>query len=526
MPRTRISTNSRQMKATHTNRLPSDLKKQASDVCDAFRKQLMRHVEGTYKSRFAPKGTALTTESLHDFSESFNSNASNHLLQQSLANVPLSMLAEDRNVLMSLDFAYSHTLNKCPKATNQYSSGRCWLFAALNAMRHILIDKFHLQDTFELSEAYLFFYDKLERANMFLEKVIEFRNCYSNDPLYVGMLTWASPMCDGGTWDFFVNLVTKYGVTPKTIYDECFNSMATDEMNTVLFDKLSDYGTFIRANSRLSAEKLRKLKDEVYMPEIYSLLVKFMGEPPREFSWKFHEAGETFESVRDKGTYHVVSDLTPLVFYNNMIEPEFGASEKLTLIHDPRPTSLVYQCYSVEHFGNMVGGRPNLYHNVPLDVLKKAVAQSLIDQKPVWVGCDVGRDFNQYRDLLSVEAFQYERAIGVKRVQNKAERLNSRTSCPTHAMLIVGVDIDKDTGMYRKWRIENSWGENFEGADPGYLQMSDRWFDEYVFEVVVDPEYLDKEVLDKLMETHYNPIQFDFNDPFGAVAMLKTPNSS
>lgn len=501
--------------------LPKKLQQKASQLCDKLCDTIISKMEGEYNIKAMPNGTPLSPDQLSALKDRFDDIPLNRLLKQSLANIPVSALAEDREVLMNVDYAYSTTMDKCPKATNQYNSGRCWLFAALNAMRYILINKFNLQDTFELSEAYLFFYDKLERANYFLENMIALRKRSLNDEIVVGLLTDASPVCDGGTWDFFVNLVQKYGVTPKTIYDECLNSMSTEEMNEVLMEKLSEFMHIIRA-SKLSDAKLRQLKNDEFIPIVYNLLIKFMGAPQQKFDWKYHEAGETFESVRDKGAYHVIPNLSPNLFYENFIESDFCADGKIALVHDPRSTSTQYQCYTVGYFGNMVGGRPCLYHNVPLSVLKEATSASLKDGCPVWFACDVGKKFCFYKDLLSVEAFNFEQVLGVDLPQTKEQRLTSRISAPTHAMLLVGVDIN-DAGEYQKWRIENSWGENNygEGSDPGYLQMSDKWFDDYVFEVVVDPKYIDQAILDKLMKTHYHPIELEFNDPFGAVSLLR-----
>ena len=506
-----------------SSKLPSKVRSIIRSTCSEAYHLLVREAEYTHNTRVDPNGTIITPELLTKFSQQVNGDPLNDVLHRSLANVPLSLLSEDRQVVMNIDYAYSHTMDKYPKATDQYQSGRCWLFAALNAIRYTLIAKFNLQDRFELSEAYLFFYDKLERANHFLEKMIQMRHTDPNDPLFVALLTNCGPRCDGGTWNFFVNLIDIYGVVPKTIYDECFNSMSTEEMNEVLMDKLTDYMQFIRSSSA-TEKTLRHIKDTEFVPEIYSLLVKFMGEPPQTFEWKYHESGETFESVRDRGTYHLIPSLDAHGFYNTYINNDFQANKKMFLIHDPRPTSKPYTCYIVEHDGNMVGGRPSMHFNMPLDVIKTAVAESLKNKTPVWFACDVMKKYNIYRDLLSVEASNESNVLGVTFMLNKADRLISRSSGPTHAMLLVGVDIEDGTlPRYKKWRVENSWGEFIDSQDPGFLKMSDQWFDEYVYEVVIDPCYLPEDICQQLDEARYTPVTLPFNDPFGAVAHVRTP---
>lgn len=489
-----------------------DQKQAMKKLLDATETQLIK----SYNSRCAPHGIPVDHEALIQYSKKHKSDPVNVHTENALAAAPVDWLAENRSYIQSMSYAYSNILEICPRATYQASSGRCWLFAALNTMRYHLIRQFNLGDHFELSEAYLFFYDKIERSKHFLEKMLELRDRPVHDGVVSGMCD--DPICDGGTWGFFTNLIFKYGMMPKTCYGESFNTSCSDNMNEMLHRKLSDYVHVIRS-SKLSERTLRKKIQDEYMPEIYSLMVKFMGEPPSEFDWTFHEKGETFESTRDRGTYRCIPGLTPHSFYEEYIEPHARIRNKIVLRHDPRPTSEYYRVYDVEHNGNMIGGRPDINLNVPWDVMSMAAVKTLMGGDPVWFAADVCKDFNDERDLLAVEGYDYERALNTKFVLDKAASLDNRLSVPSHAMALVGVDLeDGNPSAVKKWKVENSWGEFAGSIDPGYLMMTDAWFRRYGYEVVVDLDVLDDKTRDAFHTYEYDPIVLPYNDPFGAVA--------
>jgi len=430
----------------------------------------------------------------------------------------VSWLAENRAVLKSVNYAYSHIPKICPRATHQARSGRCWLFAALNTMRYHLIEQLNLNDSFELSEAYLFFYDKIERSLHFMEKIIELRDLPVHHPVIHGMLTYFSPVTDGGMWSFFVNLILKYGIVPKSCYGENFNSMNTDDMNSVLHAKLGQFAAELRS-SALSSEELQKLVRTQYMPEIYTLMVKFLGEPPSEFQWCYHESGESFESVRSRGTYRCVPNLTPRIFYETYLEPEFRLGNKVVLRHDPRDSSEYYRTYHVEHVGQMVGGRPEVALNVPWDVLSRTAATEVMNGHHLWFGADVCKDLNDEHGILSTEAYDYNSLLNTSVDMDKATSLDTYLSCPSHAMALVGVDVvDNSPDHVVKWKVENSWGEFNGGADPGYLLMTQAWFQRYGYEVVVDRDALDQQASEAYDKYEYDPIVLPYNDAFGAVA--------
>ena len=513
---------------THTNFLKSKeitgLKKIKKTVekSTIFLRQLQdtmqSTLEGNFKLRIVPTCDPLSQVDLTDYSKQYKTDERNIVTANALASAPISCLSEKRSVLQKVNYAYSHTLSLTPKASSQGHSGRCWMFAALNSMRYHIIKNMNLCDRFEFSEAYLFYYDKIERSYCFLNKIIEHRYRPLTDPL----ITWITthPLADGGTWATVAELINKYGILPKSCYGENFNSSYSDEMNEILESKLAEFGAYLKSSND-TIQQLQEYVKQIMMPQIYALLSQFLGEPPTTFDWQYHEAGDNFESIRGRGAYHLIKDLTPDVFFSTFVNPYFKIEDKILLRHDPRNTSAYFKTYVGEHSGTIVGARPDIAFNTPIDIMKQAVARNIINDQAVWFACDVGKDFNTEHDLLSTEAFDYEQITHTKFTLSKADAITMRYSAPTHAMSIVGVDmIDDDITNLLKLRVENSWGEwDSLGDDPGYLQMSNDWFDKYVYEVVVNSSSLPPETLEIYRAEEFNPIKLPFNDPFGYVAL-------
>lgn len=487
------------------------------DTVSTIMSEVESQLVNKYLTRCVPAGDPLSDNQLDSYSEMHSNDPINVATENALATVPVSWLAENRKYISQLNYAYSHIPDHCPKPTEQAHSGRCWLFASLNTIRYHLIRNFNLNDHFELSEAYLFFFDKIERGLFFLEKMLEFRDQPIHDTVVNGMTTYFSPVTDGGTWSFFINLITRYGMVPKSCYGEAFNSNDTSEMNDILYMKLGQFGMEIRA-SKLADSTLQKRIREVYMPEIYSLMVKFMGEPPKVFNWDYHEVAESFEDIRQRGTYRSIQNLTPMKFYMDYIDAELHLEDKIVLRHDPRVTSPYYRTYHVKHFGAMVGGRPDIALNVPWEVFSSAAARSVMDGQQIWFAADVGKSMSHEHGILSTEAYNYEKILNTTLPVDKATGLDSHISCPSHAMALVGVDVlDEDPDQVIKWKVENSWGE-YGGGDPGYLMMTQEWFCKYGYEVVIDPAYLDEKTYSAYKKYEYDPILLPYNDAFGAVA--------
>ncbi|KAI5921843.1 peptidase C1-like family protein [Camillea tinctor] len=453
------------------------------------------------------------------------------LLQDPKNRLALSALssANPRDVLSSRAsrIADQHIFNvRIPlegsPATNQRSSGRCWLFASTNVFRVALMRRYELRD-FELSQAYLFFWDKLEKANYFLENAIATAG-EDLDSRLVQRL-FADPASDGGQWDMVCNLVRKYGLVPQTLYPDAWNARSSAVLDYVVVGKLREYALALRrllSRENASPAALRAAK-EAMLRDIHAVLTLALGPPPSTtapFVWEYVDAA---------GAPRRVSK-TPLEFARG-INTARSASPRddvldtyVSLVHDPRHHPLAR--LTVDRLGNVVGGRGVSYVNVDMATLKRACADMLRAGKPVFFGCDVGKFSSKEEGLMDLELFDYGLGFGVDMYRSsgreggldKEARLRVGESAMTHAMVLTGVHVaeeEKGEGdeRYVRWRVQNSWGA--EVGDKGWFLMSDAWMDEFVYQAVVDPQFLAQEVKDVLKQ---EPVVLPLWDPMGSLA--------
>ncbi|KAI1091999.1 peptidase C1B, bleomycin hydrolase [Rostrohypoxylon terebratum] len=393
--------------------------------------------------------------------------------------------------------------------TNQRSSGRCWLFASTNVFRVALMKKYNL-DSFELSQAYLFFWDKLEKSNYFLENIIETADQSLDERLVQRLL--ADPISDGGQWDMVYNLVEKYGLVPQVLYPDSWNAMSSSTINSIIVAKLREYAVILRnlVNSPLTtASTLSATKDKM-MREVHLILTLTLGPPPstsEEFEWNFLD--------KDGRARTVVS--TPHRLAKDISSPEFRISSSaiasmVSLVHDPRHDPLTL--LSVDRLGNIVGGRGITYINVDMATLKQACVAMLRAGLPVFFGSDVGKYSERVNGIMDLGLFDYELGFNVSLYGSldKAARLRVGESAMTHAMVLTAVHIDAE-GKTVRWRVQNSWGESV--GEKGWFVMSDEWMDEFVYQAVVDPKFLARRVRDVLGQ---EPVVLPLWDPMGSLA--------
>jgi len=414
------------------------------------------------------------------------------------------------------DWEYEYKASVTPRVTDQYHSGRCWMFAGLNVLRYSLMKKFNLDDSFEFSASYLFFYDKIERSNFYLESLWSLKD-KGLDDRYVRLFTSpGSYMSDGGFYEYFTNLVCKYGLVPKTMYNDSYNCVTSDSMNEMLQRVLNNMSLQIYNNrdnwSQQDFEK-NKLK---WMSTIYDLMCRFMSEPPfpdEKFDWVYKDSAQETRKYKD---------LTPITFYREVVP--HGHDTKLSIINDPRHPENYYKLHTVEFSNNMVDGNPVTFLNLPMDVFKRVVAKSLKNDDCVWFACDVGQCIDYEQNTLDTERYDYKAVLGTEIEFDKADMLRMFSSQATHAMVLNGVDMDDsdpDNVLYKKWRVENSWGLNIEMAwakDHGYWKMSDDHFEKYTYMATVDLKYLGEDVCKKICEFQGETIVFKPWDAFSGVA--------
>ena len=409
-------------------------------------------------------------------------------------------LSMDWEKYRKIDHSFSHVISGEMPVTNQKSSGRCWGFAGLNLFRVYLGRKHNLKD-FQFSQSYFMFWDKLEKSNYFLESILS--TVEENFDSRIVMHLLQTPTEDGGQWDMWKNLINKYGVIPQAEMSESFSSSQSAEMNKMLARKLRENAHDLRKefSKGASNEELNKLKNSM-IEEIFKMLSMHLGTPPKSFNWQVRDKDKKFSRYEN---------LTPQSFYEDHVG--LNLDDYVCLINCPMSNKEYNKVYTVEHLGNVIEGSPIRYLNVESDVMKDASIKSIKDDHPVWFGCDVGKHFHRDLGVMDTDLFDYEMFYNTDFKMNKAERLEYGQSQMTHAMLFTGVDLD-DNGKSIKWRVENSWGDK--GGNKGYHIMSDDWFDEYNYEVVVHKDYLSDELNDIFQNAEAIPLKPW--DPMGALA--------
>ena len=411
-----------------------------------------------------------------------------------VARVPEALAA---NAIGAFDIEVSQG-----ERTNQERSGRCWMFASLNTFRYRIIKKYNLK-TFELSQAYPLFFDKLEKSNWFLENILD----TLDEPLAGREVAFllVDPVGDGGQWDMFRSLVKKYGVAPKEAMPETANSRNTRAMDKYLTRYLRGAAKRLRQSHEAGVpmDELREMKKQM-MDEVYRLLVICLGEPPARFDVRLRDKDDALALT---GTF------TPQEFFAETVGMDLDAY--ISLISAPTADKPFGHTYTVSRLGNVVEDGGVRYLNLEPAKLKAAAIAQLKDGLPVWFGCDVDQCYLREEGIMDTAAFALDDLLGfaVEGSMDKAERLDYGESLMTHAMVLEGVNLDAN-GAPTMWKVENSWGKDH--GRNGFDTLSDAWFDEYVYQVVVDKKYLSDE--DRAIYESEEPTVLAPWDPMGSLA--------
>lgn len=381
--------------------------------------------------------------------------------------------------------ADTHMSHRVPSKgiTNQRSSGRCWLFTGLNVLRAQMMNNHDLAEL-ELSQNYNFFYDQLEKANLFLQAMIDNASKPLDDPTVNWLLK--NPLSDGGQYTGLSENVMKYGVVPAEVMTETYSSNNTAKMRRTLSTLLRQNSLELRkmAENGESTQALRKRKEEM-LTDVYRILCLTLGEPPEQFTWTRRDSSG---NIVDTQTY------TPLDFYKTYAGNDLKG-DYVMLMNDP--TRPYHQLFEIDLDRHCYDGANWTYINLPMDEIKALAIKSIQDNNMMYFSCDVGKFLDREQGVLDLETMDYESLFGINFTMDKADRIRTFASGSTHAMTLVGVDLDAE-GKPKKWLVENSWGP---GANNGHLVITDPWMDEYMFRLVIDKKYLPKETAKILKQT-------------------------
>ena len=429
----------------------------------------------------------ISADMLKEISKAYEGNANDKAIRNALNTTSISVLAENAENMAMIDTHFSDEV-RTKGITDQKSSGRCWLFSGLNVLRAKMIDKYDLGD-FTFSQNYVFFYDQLEKANLFLQGVIDTKDL----PFEDRKVDWLfqNPIGDGGQFTGVSNLITKYGLVPADAMPETLCSNNTSAMSTQIKTLLRQDGLKLRAAGKkadLTAMKTDMLK------EVYRILCLCLGVPPTEFQWARYDSKGNFVSEK---TY------TPLSFYEEFVNADLE-NNYVMVMNDP--TREYFKVYEIDYDRHVYDGENWVYVNLPVERIKEMAIASIKGNTAMYFSCDVNKFLNSKKGVADLNNYDYASLLVVEFTMNKTERVMTHASGSSHAMTLKAVDIKN--GKPVKWMVENSWG-----ASSGYrgnIIMTDEWFDEYMFRLVVEKQYVPADIMALLKQ---KPIMLPAWDP-------------
>lgn len=387
---------------------------------------------------------------------------------------------------------------KTLKATNQRSSGRCWIFAGCNVLREIVAKKYNLKE-FELSQNYIAFFDKLEKCNYLLESIIELKDNKLEQRTFDTILQRGIE--DGGQWDLFVNIVKKYGIVPKDVFPETYQSSNTKEIDNLLNKYIRKFSYLIKNIKDINEINVKK---EKIMKNIYKMLCSCFGIPPKVFDFEYIS-----ENKEGNKEYHKMKNLTPHQFFEECVGIDI--EDYISIIHSPTCDKPFNETYTVKYLGNVIEGNKVKYLNLDIYRLKELVINQLKDGEIVWFGSDCSKASDRKGGIWDDRSFDIDRLFQIDTAMPKEAMLDNWESAMNHAMVITGVNIEDEKPT--KWKIENSWGEDV--ANKGYYVATDSWFDKFVYQAVINKKYLNKQELE---DFNKEPKKLEIWDPMGTLA--------
>ena len=449
--------------------------------------------------------TPLDQTRLEGLRTAFDEREANHVAMNAVTQVGIDEVAHNYNRSRLLQHRFSVSIDN-GTVTSQAHSGRCWLFSSLNVARFVARKALNIDGEstanpmgdFELSQNYAMYYDKLERVNYFLRDVAALVRAGEPVDSQLMRFMMGDVMGDGGQWIMAMNIYKKYGAVPKQFYPETASSQNTSQMNDQLRRLLHQATAHMVANP----DGIDEIVDRT-LEAGHRILTIHLGTPPTSFDWEWTDKD---------GVFHRDGRITPQEFWKRYVNA--GLEDYVCLVDDPRPEHPKGRKIGIEHLGNVAGGDPTEYLNVPVEVMKDCARRLMSEQGlPVWFGADCHPMMDRKAGQWATDLFEYGRVYGVDFDMDKEQRVRFGDSAQNHAMAFVGVDVADDGRTTNRWRVENSWGGDI--ANKGYFTMSDDWFSQYVYEVAVPKSMLSEEYRQAFDQ---EAIMLPAWDPMGALA--------
>lgn len=446
-----------------------------------MRKGLLLTASLAFAGCVAAHAQTITPEDVARMRAEFGSDPSTTAIQNILtANGDIRSLALNHELDGKIDHYFKYRVN-VSGITNQKQSGRCWMFTSMNVLRPSVMEQYNI-DEFDFSHNYLYFWDILEKSNLFLENAIATASKPMDDREV--MHYFSAPVDDGGVWNLYYNIAGKYGVVPASVMPETPHSENTAQMIALINEKLRTEGYQLRetangTDGKKRAKALAEQKAEA-LNDIYRILALCLGEPPVEFEWRYRDCDGSIVSH----TY------TPMEFYAAITPEDYTPENYIMIMNDP--TREYYRLYEISNYRNTVEGINWVYLNLPNEDIKRAALASIKNNEAMYASCDVAKYLNRKTGIMDPALYDYESLFGIELDMDKKARILTRQSGSSHAMAIIGVDTDSND-VPVKWEFENSWGTEY--GNNGYLTFTDDWFDEYMFRVVIRKCYLDEKAV-------------------------------
>lgn len=436
----------------------------------------------------------ISNEMLKQIQSSYKNTSADKAIRNAIGGTDIRKLSLNQENQQGLDTDFSIKVES-KGITDQQSSGRCWLFTGLNVMRAKAIARYNLP-SLEFSQAYSFFWDQLEKSNLFLQGVID----TAKEPMSNQTVEWLfkHPLSDGGTFTGVADIVSKYGLVPKEVMPETYSSEHTSQMSSLIGLKLKEYGLELRENVQkgMDVKKIEARKTEM-LETVYRILVLNLGVPPTEFDYVRKDV---------KGNPVETEHHTPMSFLE-----KYGDKNLLTnyvmVMNDP--SREYYKCYEIDFDRHRYDGKNWTYVNLPVEEIKEMAIASLKDSTRMYFSSDVTQ-LDSKRGLLDVNNYDFGSLLGTTFGMDKKQRIQTFASMSAHAMTLMAVDLDEN-GKPKKWMVENSWGA--QSGYKGHLIMTDEWFNEYMYRLVLETKYVPKKVLDIFKQ---KPVRLPAWDPMFA----------
>ena len=436
----------------------------------------------------------ISNEMLKQIQSSYKNTSADKAIRNAIGGTDIRKLSLNQENQQGLDTDFSIKVES-KGITDQQSSGRCWLFTGLNVMRAKAIARYNLP-SLEFSQAYSFFWDQLEKSNLFLQGVID----TAKEPMSNQTVEWLfkHPLSDGGTFTGVADIVSKYGLVPKEVMPETYSSEHTSQMSSLIGLKLKEYGLELRESVQkgMDVKKIEARKTEM-LETVYRILVLNLGVPPTEFDYVRKDV---------KGNPVETEHHTPMSFLE-----KYGDKNLLTnyvmVMNDP--SREYYKCYEIDFDRHRYDGKNWTYVNLPVEEIKEMAIASLKDSTRMYFSSDVTQ-LDSKRGLLDVNNYDFGSLLGTTFGMDKKQRIQTFASMSAHAMTLMAVDLDEN-GKPKKWMVENSWGA--QSGYKGHLIMADEWFNEYMFRLVLETKYVPKKVLDIFKQ---KPVRLPAWDPMFA----------